>query len=118
MKNILSGADWIWFGNASKPNLYVNFYEILIIEENESDNCTKYKLFISADSQYVIYINGEFSGICGQYADYPRYKIYDEHDISPFLKSGENKFLLRKKLLLFSLLINKHSPRRASLHND
>ena len=49
----------------------------------------KVTLRLSADSNYVLHINGKLVNF-GQYPDYPFYKIYDEIDITPWCLLGEN----------------------------
>lgn len=46
---------------------------------------------LSCDSDYTLFINGEFVA-SNQYGDYEHYKIYDELDVSDFVKDGENTF--------------------------
>lgn len=53
------------------------------------------KLYISAYSQYAVYLNGTFVD-CGQYADYEDWKIYDTLVITSYLKEGENELLVQQ----------------------
>ncbi len=48
-------------------------------------------LKISADTDYVVWLNGEIVGH-GQYSDFPDQKTYDHLNISSFLKEGSNQF--------------------------
>ncbi len=48
------------------------------------------KLYISADTNYAVWLNGKLVG-AGQYADYPEYKVYDEYEVAAFAKTGENR---------------------------
>ena len=43
---------------------------------------------LSSNGDYTLYINGRMAGI-NQYGDFEHYKIYDEVDISGFLREGE-----------------------------
>ena len=67
------------------------------------------RLYISAHTQYAVYINGEYVD-GGQYDGYEDYQVYDTLDISAFIKDGENElsiwhyvcgddFSTRKKLI-------------------
>jgi hypothetical protein len=78
--------EWIWTDNVYK-NQYVEF---LAEFTATSKNCI---LRISADTEYVVWINGEFTAN-GQYADYPYYKVYDEVDLSPFVTCGKNRIAI------------------------
>lgn len=46
-------------------------------------------LYISADSNYAVYINGVFVN-SGQYPDFPYHKVYDQLDVTPFCRRGDN----------------------------
>lgn len=48
-----------------------------------------YVLNISADAQYIVYLNGRYVN-GGQYADFPSYKVYDALDLTPFVRPGGN----------------------------
>lgn len=77
-------AKWIWNGNATGTDCYCEFVSQVRLDE------TKPVLFrISADSNYALYINGQFVE-SGQYADYPDYKVYDEFDIADRMIPGIN----------------------------
>lgn len=78
--------EWIWTDNVYK-NQYVEFIAEFAAA---SKNC---KLLISADTEYVIWINGVFVAN-GQYADYPYYKVYDEVDLSSFVTYGKNRLAI------------------------
>ena len=73
---------WIWHKDGQRPDLYVDFVKEF--------NCRGgAALKIAADSDYTVYVNGKLAAF-GQYACYPEHKIYDEVDISGFLKDGKN----------------------------
>jgi hypothetical protein len=78
--------EWIWTDKVYK-NQYVEFIAEFTAP---SKDC---KLRISADTEYVVWINGEFTAN-GQYADYPYYKVYDEVDISSFVTCGKNRLAI------------------------
>lgn len=50
----------------------------------------KIYLYISAYTQYTVYINGEFAD-AGQYDGYEDYQVYDTLDITPFVRMGKNR---------------------------
>ena len=71
-------------------------------ERNKRNECNKYNerradkannekvlLYISADSEYVVFLNGKFIN-CGQYDDFPENKVYDVLDLSDSLQYGRN----------------------------
>ncbi len=49
---------------------------------------------IAADSHYAVYVNGEYV-YASQYADYDFERVYDEIDISAYVRSGENELLVK-----------------------
>lgn len=75
-------AKWIWKPGTSKPDEYVRFYDVFPAEHSA-------RIKISCDSNYELLVNGRRAGF-GQYADFPHHKVYDEIDISPYLKEGKN----------------------------
>ncbi|NLB16486.1 MAG: hypothetical protein GX827_06730, partial [Clostridiales bacterium] len=79
-----SSAKWIW-ADKSEPNQYVLFS--LPFKASEGEKLT---LSLSVDSQYAVYLNGEFLD-WGQWGDFPDYKTYDELDISRAAKDGDNR---------------------------
>ncbi len=85
MNTALTNAKWIWHNDYKIQNVYLNFFDKLNAKSGK-----KYTMYISADSNYALYINGTFVE-SGQFADYPEYKIYDTLDITPFVKEGENE---------------------------
>lgn len=76
---------WIWVNDKVENDTYADFIDVILYEKGEC------KLKISADSDYAIYINGTYV-YSGQYADFPWYKVYDEIDVTPYLKEGKNLF--------------------------
>lgn len=77
-------AKWIWSEYDGEPNQYV------IAQQEFNAHEGKCTLAISADSQYAAYINGTLAAF-GQYADYPEYKVYDEIDVSEYVRAGKNE---------------------------
>ena len=80
-------SKWIWIDEEPKWDTYGEFYSEF---EADSGNAG---IRISADSNYMIYVNGRFV-YSGQYPDYPHYKVYDEIDISKYLVEGKNKLAI------------------------
>jgi len=76
-------ANWIWLKDGEMINSFGEFY----IPFNYTSGNVSVK--ISVDSEYALYINGEYVS-SNQYSDFPHYKIYDEIDITKYLKCGEN----------------------------
>ncbi len=105
---------WIWLVNSdeSSVNTYGEFIDAFKIKfdcdldgvkgaVNAGDGVNifmpgdKIRLKISTDSQYVLWVNSNYVS-SGQYADFPDAKVYDEIDISDYLREGENslRFLI------------------------
>lgn len=75
---------WVWTGEEHGKNTRVEFFGVLEVTEGE-----RFKLLISCDGDYTLYINGEpFES--NQYGDHEHYKSYDELDITPRLCRGRN----------------------------
>ncbi len=79
-------AKWIWRNGAGVKNEYVDFYRAFVVEAIDPNA----ELYISADSEYVLFLNGTFLGCC-QYDDYPDKKVYDTYSVGSLLREGENK---------------------------
>lgn len=76
-------AKWIWHDTRLKEDVYCDFFDTY------SYNSGSVKLMISADSNYCVYLNGEYAA-SGQYPDFPHYKVYDEIDLTAFSRAGVN----------------------------
>ena len=85
MNNIFKQSKWIWHNDYHVPNVYLSFLDEFNVETD-----TKCKIFISADTNYAIYLNDNFVD-SGQFHDFPEYKVYDEIDITMYVISGKNK---------------------------
>lgn len=85
MQSVFGPAKAIWCSRAARVNAYVNFVDSFDAASADGP----YRLRISADAQYVLYVNGRYVD-GGQYADFPDYKVYDELDISQFVRPGRN----------------------------
>ena len=79
-------ARWIWTeGDGKDENAYYYFRRRFALEVEP----TGYRLFIAADTCYVLYANGRFVGR-GAPLSQPFFQYYDEHDLGPHLKRGDN----------------------------
>ena len=76
-------SKWIWKKELVGNDSYCDFLDTFLYKGG------KVCIRISADTNYAVYINGNFVE-SGQYADYPHYKVYDEVDVTRFCKMGEN----------------------------
>lgn len=83
-KEIFSTAKWIWIHDDNKSDEYAEF-----IFDFDGKKKNKYRVYITADSNYNVYINGKLAGF-GQASDYPQYKIYDEFSIDN-VSEGKNR---------------------------
>lgn len=75
-------AKWIWLPTCETDS-YGEFYQSFPWENGETV-CQ-----ISCDGDYTLYINGKMASFW-QYGDFEYYKVYDEIDITPYLRKGEN----------------------------
>lgn len=76
-------SKWIWINTQLNQDVYGEFYDTFSYDSGEV------LIQISADSNYMIHINGQFVD-SGQYPDYPHYKVYDKLDITRFCRKGDN----------------------------
>ena len=81
-------AKWIWATDTPMCDEHAEFYEEIDFHGKAAS------IFISADSNYAVYVNGSLAAF-GQYADYPYDKVYDERDISAFMRQGRNVIAVR-----------------------
>ena len=85
MKKVFEEAKWIWdVANTQNADEYVEFYRLVSLKSNKNTT-----IRISCDGDYTLFINGKFVQ-SNQYGDFEHYKIYDELDVSSFIKDGEN----------------------------
>lgn len=54
------------------------------------ETLTKAVLQICADTEYVVYLNGNYVGT-GQYRTFRGVKVYDEYDVLGSIRTGENE---------------------------
>ncbi len=76
---------WIWHSDATEKNCYVNFKREFVVSETPDSASIK----IAADSEYVLYINGNLVGT-GQYDDFPPLYTYDTYEITKYIQNGLN----------------------------
>jgi len=75
----------IWDNRVPSPNSYVRILRSFVI----SNPPPTAVLYITADSNYTLWINGRFVGF-DQYGDFSFDKVYDTYDVRSFLRQGEN----------------------------
>jgi alpha-L-rhamnosidase len=80
-------AQWIWADeDTEEVNQYAEFRREFYLEYTPDQACS---LYISADKDYAVWLNGIFIG-CGQLSDYPDEKNYDVLNVTSCLKPGKN----------------------------
>lgn len=83
-----NNAQWIWQQADGQANTWVAFRKTITLDEVPTEALTK----LSVDTKYWLWINGEmvvFEGGLYRGAG-PNTIYYDEVDLAPHLKSGEN----------------------------
>ena len=78
-------AKWVWADIPQGVNQYVEFYLDFHACEQE-----KYFLHISVTGNYCIEVNGAVVA-CARFDDFPERKLYDDVELTPFVRSGENQ---------------------------
>ena len=85
MNDLFSNARWIWRKEAADTeHQYVCFRK-----EFSIDDISSTILYISADTDFVAYLNGQEIGR-GQFSDYPAEKTYSAFQVESLLKPGGN----------------------------
>jgi len=84
LSHYLAKSQWIWLPKEDNLNQYGDFRVTFSLSTKENT-----RLYISADSQYAVYLNGVLIP-ASQYPDYPNYKVVDVLDVSRWVRSGEN----------------------------
>lgn len=83
---VLRTAEWIWCeGEAVPQNFYLYCRKSFTVESPPREA----SVHVTADSRYILYINGKFVGRGPCRAD-QRYQYYETYDLTPFLQIGEN----------------------------
>ena len=85
---IFGSAEWIWLNSVPGEDEYADF-----LCSFSGSPGGGWRLRIAADSNYTAYLNGRLAAF-GQYPDYPGYKVYDDIDISDFVRVGENRLVV------------------------
>lgn len=86
-----STATWIWpAAAAAGPNQYADFAQEFKLDEGQQ---RELKIAISADSNYAIWLNGQFAGF-GQWSNWPDDKTYDVIDLAPYARAGANRLCI------------------------
>lgn len=91
---IFENAKWIWCEKTAGEDEYGEFYPRLYLTEDTEEKAQRSRrekvvCRISCDGDYTLFLNGAYVA-SNQYGDFEHYKIYDEIDVTPFLRSGEN----------------------------
>lgn len=84
-------GKWIWINEGDREDEYADFVADFYCGAEDCKNCI---LRISADSDYAVFINGQFVN-SNQYGDYEHYKIYDDLAVSDYLRAGKNRLAVR-----------------------
>jgi hypothetical protein len=87
MAKAFEKATWIWRQGTAGKDEFCDFLDTVTAKAGEH-----YTLRIASDSNYTVWMNGELCAF-GQYGDYPHYKVYDEIDVTDFLREGENRMV-------------------------
>ena len=82
--SVFSNAKWIFAGDAAP--IVDRYYDY---RQSFSVSGSSTLLYISAHTNYAVYVNGVFVD-CGQLPDMPGRLVYDTLDISRFVHPGEN----------------------------
>lgn len=83
-------GKWIWTDeNSDCVNQYADFRKTFKINQKQQAY-----LYVSADSSYQIWINGEMMQ-GNQFSDWPQYKTYNKFDISEYITEGENTLAIK-----------------------
>lgn len=85
--DIFSKSEWIWYRKEPIPDSYGDFKDTFFYESGQV-LCR-----LSCDGEYTFFVNGTYVS-SNQYADYEHYKVYDQVDITGFLKQGENEIYI------------------------
>ena len=81
--------QWIWVdGETEIVNTYAEFKVGFRYTGGRA------LLDISVFDEYAVFVNGVFAD-CGQYDDYPHYKIFDTLDLASLCRAGDNELLIR-----------------------
>ena len=79
-------ANWIWDAGEARPH---NYFMYARKEIELPADAASAKIRVTADSRYILYVNGELAGR-GPVKSDRRWLYYDEWDVKPLLKPGKN----------------------------
>ena len=81
-----SKARWVWI-DSQKADEYCSF--------KQDFNCDGKSITLSlcAVTNYVVYVNGQRAGF-GIFAGYKTEKYFDQIDLAPYCKQGENQLMV------------------------
>lgn len=82
---VFKKSKWIWISNELNKDEYGEFFTSFYCESSNAE-CR-----ISCDGDYTLFVNGNMVE-SNQYGDFEHYKVFDEIDISKYIKRGENTF--------------------------
>lgn len=100
-------GKWIWTSEDHGENTHIEFIDSFVCNE------VKKTVFrISCDSDYTLYINGRFVE-SNQYGGYEHFKIYDELDVTEYIRAGKNTLAI--KVWYFGRESSRYSPAAAGL---
>ena len=81
--SVFKKSKWIWISNELNKDEYGEFFTSFYCEGSNAE-CR-----ISCDGDYTMFVNGNMVE-SNQYGDFEHYKIFDEIDISKYIKRGKN----------------------------
>ncbi|MBE6546954.1 MAG: hypothetical protein E7668_05900 [Ruminococcaceae bacterium] len=84
MNKYFKSGKWIWISNSSGVDEYGEFSGFFVA--NQAPVICR----ISCDGDYTLFVNGSYVE-SNQYGDYEHYKIFDEIDITKYVKAGSNE---------------------------
>ncbi len=93
MAHAFQKACWIWRQGEVGYDEFCDFLDTVHIPAEGIGAGKRYTLRIASDSNYTVWMNGKLCAF-GQYADYPHYKVYDEVDVTDFLRAGDNRMVI------------------------
>ena len=82
---VFKKSKWIWISNELNKDEYGEFFTSFYCESSNAE-CR-----ISCDGDYTLFVNGNMVE-SNQYGDFEHYKVFDEIDISKYIKRGKNTF--------------------------
>lgn len=83
-------AKWIWLSESAVADEYAEFYPRFCVTKEQLKSGKKIVCRISCDGDYTLFIEDRYVA-SNQYGDFEHYKIYDELDLTPHLRAGENE---------------------------